>query len=292
MMSEQRPQPELSAKESRQLTLSIVQINARDDDVPGNLAKVLRFLEEAGERGSDLAVLPETFTGTGLSSSEAHKAIAQTIPGPATEAIAAIAKRYSMMVVGSLYERGADGRIHNSAPFVGRDGEIQGIYRKTHLFDPALRPDIPQIRESDKVTPGEELVVVTTNVCKVGVGICSDLRFPELFLDYAMQGAELVVVPTAFLSPRIDHWEFLLRARATDNQYYVVGSGMVGGVPGTNFGFVGRSMVVDPWGVILAQAPDRECLTTTTIDLEAVRDVRAWWPLNEQRRPPLYAHLR
>lgn len=292
MTSDQRSRPELPTKESRHLTVSIVQINARDDDVPGNLEKILKFLEEAGERGSDLAVLPETFTGTGLSGPEAHKAIAQTIPGPATDAIAALAKRYGMMVVGSLYERGEAGRIHNSAPFIGRDGSIQGLYRKTHLFDPATRPDIPQIRESDKVTPGSELVMVTTNVCNVGVGICSDLRFPELFLDYALQGAELVVVPTAFLSPRIDHWEFLLRARATDNQFYVVGSGMVGGVPGTSFGFVGRSMVVDPWGVIVAQAPDRECLTTTTIDLEAVRDVRAWWPLNEQRRPPLYAHLR
>ncbi|MEO1194333.1 MAG: nitrilase-related carbon-nitrogen hydrolase [Pseudomonadota bacterium] len=290
-MSEDSKGASTSAKEGRHLTVSIVQINARDDDVAGNLDKIAFYLEQAGARGTDLAVLPETFTGTGLSSPEANKAIAQSIPGPATDRLAAIAKRYDMMVVGSLFETGEAGRIHNSAPFIGRDGSIQAVYRKTQLFDPAERPDIPTIRESDKVAAGEELVMVTTNVCKVGVGICSDLRFPELFLNYALEGAELVVLPTAFLSPRVDHWEFLLRARATDNQFYVVGSGMVGGVPGTNFGFVGRSMVVDPWGVIVAQAPDRECLITTTIDLDAVQDIRAWWPLNEQRRPQLYAGL-
>lgn len=272
----------------RELTVSVIQINASDRDKEGNIQKILDFLDVAGRRGSDLVVLPETFTGTGLGDSETYKAIAEEIPGPTTDRLAAKATEYGMTIIGSLYERGEDGAVHNTAPVIGPSGEIMTTYRKTHLFDPQSRPDIPRVRESDKVTAGVELVMTETNQCKIGVAICSDLRFPELFLDYALKGAEIVVVPTAFLAPRADHWEFLLRARATDNQYFVIGSGMFGTLDTAPIGFVGRSMVVDPWGVPLAQAPDRECCITTTINLDNVRQVREWWPLNNQRRPALY----
>ncbi|MCZ4353659.1 hypothetical protein O4H61_14160 [Roseovarius aestuarii] len=276
----------------RDMTVSVIQINASDRDKDGNVRKVLDFLDVAGQRGSDLVVLPETFTGTGLGDSETYKSIAEEIPGPTTARIAEKAAKYGMTVIGSLYEKGEDGVVYNTAPVIGPSGEIVTIYRKTHLFDPQNRPDIARVRESDKVTPGGQMVMTETNQCKIGVAICSDLRFPELFLNYALQGAEIVVVPTAFLAPRADHWEFLLRARATDNQYFVIGSGMFGTLDTAPIGFVGRSMVVDPWGVTLAQAPDRECCITTTIDLDNVRQVREWWPLNDQRRPELYTEIK
>lgn len=263
----------------RELTVSIIQINASDRDKAGNVAKVLDLLEVAGRRGSDVVVLPETFTGTGLSDQVTYKTIAEPIPGPTTARLAEKAAKYAMTVVGSLYERGEDGVVYNTAPVIAPSGEIVATYRKTHLFDPVCRPDIPQVRESDKVTPGEALCVVPCEGFTLGVGICSDLRFPELFLDYALRGVDMVVLPTAFLAPRADHWEFLLRARATDNQFFIAGSGMVGTLDNGPIGFVGRSMVVDPWGVVLAQAPDRECCLTTTVDLDSVRRIRGWWPL-------------
>ena len=280
-----------SANQPRDLTVSVIQINGGDTDKEANVRKILDLLDVAGRRNSDLVVLPETFTGTGLSDDETYRSIAEPIPGPTVSRLAEKAAHYGMTVIGSLYERGEGGTVHNTAPVIGPDGKIVQLYRKTHLFDPISRPDIPFVHESQKVVPGHELTVVETNRCRLGVAICSDLRFPELFLDYALQGVDLVVVPTAFLAPRFDHWEFLLRARATDNQYFVVGSGMVGSLDGTRIGFVGRSMVVDPWGVILAQAPDRECCITTTVDLDQVSQVRAWWPLTEQRRPALYGRL-
>ena len=277
--------------QTRELTVSVIQINSSDHHKEDNVRKILDLTDVAGQRGSELVVLPETFTGSGLSDHETYRAIAEPIPGPTVSQLAQKAARYGMTVIGSLYEQGEDGVIYNSAPVLGPDGALMCIYRKTHLFDPIGRPDIPFMQESDKVAAGDRLTVVEINRRRIGIAICSDLRFPEVFLNYALQDVHLIAIPSAFLAPRIDHWEFLLRARATDNQFFVIGSGMVGALEGTPISFVGRSMVVDPWGVIVAQAPDRECCVTTVIDLDQVRQVRGWWPLNRQRRPNLYDQL-
>jgi predicted amidohydrolase len=273
---------------SRNVNVSLIQFNARDNDKPGNMQTVERLLHTAGERRSDLVLLPEVFTGSALALGNASE-LAETIPGDSTDRLSRIASQYGMYIVGSLYER-ADGKTYNTAVVVGRDGQIISKYRKTHLFDPSARPDIPAYRESDKVTPGDKLCVLDLDFGRVGVAICSDIRFPEIFLNHAKEGAELVVLPTAFPS-RLDHWEFLNRARATDNQFYMLSSGMVGKLEDSPITFTGRSMVVDPWGVIVAQASDRETVITTTIDLGMVGLVRSWWDLNSQRRPALYTSL-
>ncbi len=140
----------------REMTVSVIQINASDRDKEGNIRKILDFLDVAGRRGSDLVVLPETFTGTGLGDNETYKAIAEDIPGPTTDRIAEKAAQYGMTVIGSLYERGEGGAVHNTAPVIGPSGEIKAKYRKLHLFDPLSRPDIPHVHESDKVTAGSE----------------------------------------------------------------------------------------------------------------------------------------
>jgi len=275
--------------EGRPVTISIAQFNAQDDEKPANLAKAKRYLDLAGARGSHIVVLPELFTGTGFSSGDAHKALAEPIPGPTFELMADAARRHAMYVTGSFYELGSDGRIYNTAPVVAPGGDLLGCYRKTHLFDVPNRTDLPPgIMESAKVSPGRELQLYDTNLCRFGLGICADIRFPEMFRAYAKAGAELILLPTAFLSPRFDHWDFLLKARATDHQMFIAASGMTGREKTTGIGFVGRSSVVDPWGVILAGAPDEEALLTTTIDLDQVRRVRNWWPLNDQIRPDLY----
>lgn len=270
-----------------EVTVAAIQITAHDRDKQGTVEKVLRLIDQAGERGAALTVLPEVWTGLGASSDDAYREIAEPVPGPTTERLQEKARKYGMTIVGSLYERRGN-RYFNSAPVIGPDGII-GRYDKTHLFDAPDRPDIPPgYKESKKVDPGTELPVFVTPVGPVGVSVCSDLRFPEVYRELALKGAKVIVCASAFLSPRFDHWEFFLRARATENQCWVVASGQVGKDPSSDYAFVGRSMVVDPWGVITATAPDTECCLTTTIDLDYIDVVKQRYPLMEQRRPELY----
>nr|MBC8242643.1 carbon-nitrogen hydrolase family protein [Alphaproteobacteria bacterium] len=147
------------------------------------------------------------------------------------------------------------------------------------------------IRESDHVEAGTELPVFQTDPAKVGVSVCSDLLFPEVYRELALKGAEVIVCASAFLSPRFDHWEFFLRARATENQCWVVASGQYGVDPKSGIGYVGRSMVVDPWGTIVATASDEEGIITTEIDLNFADEVKRRYPLMDQRRPDLYGNI-
>ncbi|HYM31044.1 MAG TPA: carbon-nitrogen hydrolase family protein [Candidatus Cybelea sp.] len=274
------------------LTVSAVQITAVDGEKEKTVERVMGFLDQAGERGSELVVLPEVWTGLGYSDAVDFRTdIAEEIPGPTTRLLAEKAKRYGMTIVGSMYER-VGNRYYNSAPVIGPDGAILGKYWKTHLFDAPKRTDIPPgMRESSKVDPGSELPVFNTMIGPVGVSVCSDLRFPEVYRELALKGAKVIVCASAFLSPRFDHWEFFLRARATENQCWVVASGQVGTEPKSGIAFVGRSMVVDPWGVVVATAPDTECCMTTTIDLDFIDVVKDRYPLMDQRRPELYGTI-
>ncbi len=271
-----------------ELVVSAIQITAVDGETEATHEKVSRLLDQAGERGSDLVVLPEVWTGLSYSGSELYRETAETIPGPSTDLLAKKAKQYGMYVVGSIYER-ANEAYYNSSPLIGPDGAIVGKYIKTHLFDAPDRVDIKSgIRESDKVKAGDDLPVFKTSIGNIGVSVCSDLRFPEVYRVLSLKGAQIIVCASAFLSPRFDHWEFFLRARAAENQAFVVASGQYGVEPKSGIGFVGRSMVVDPWGVVVATASDTECCITATIDLDFIDEIRGRYPLMDQRRPALY----
>ena len=271
-----------------ELVVSAIQVTAVDGEIEATHEKVSRLLDRAGERGSDLVVLPEVWTGLAYSESELYRETAETIPGPSTDLLAAKAEEYGMYVVGSIYERSNDA-FYNSSPLIDPQGSIVGKYLKTHLFDAPDRVDIKGgIRESDKVKAGSELPVFDTSIGKIGVSVCSDLRFPEVYRVLRLKGAQIIVCASAFLSPRFDHWEFFLRARAAENQAFVVASGQYGTEPKSGIGFVGRSVVVDPWGVVIATAPDTECCITTMIDLDFIEEIRRRYPLMDQRRPSLY----
>jgi predicted amidohydrolase len=273
---------------ARTVTISVVQMLAVDGEKKSAIDRMITHLDEAGARGTQLAVLPEAWTGTGFSDPKLHRDIAEDIPGPVTDLLCEKARRYSMAICGSLYERNRNA-VHNTAPVISQNGEILGRYRKTHLFDVPNRPDLPSaIKESEKITAGDELPVFDLDFAKVGVSICVDLRFPEVYRELALKGSEITLCVSAFLSPRVDHWEFLLRARANENQTFVVASGQVGIEPKSGIGFVGRSMIVDPWGTIVATAPDTETVMTSVIDLDYISEVRRRWPLLQQRRPSLY----
>jgi len=274
------------------LKVATVQMTTDDRDTARVVDKVLGMIDEAGAQGADLIVLPEVWTGLGYADAFPFEAMAEPIPGPTTDKLSARARRHGAMIVGSMYERAADGRHFNTAPFIDRDGSILGCYRKTHLFDAQNRTDIPPgMMESKKVSAGDELPVYDTHAGKIGVFVCSDLRFPEIARVEALKGAQILVCCSAFLSPRLDHWEFFLRARACENQVFVVASGQYAQEPASGVGFVGRSCVVDPWGVIVAMAPDRECVTVTTIDLAQIDEVKYRYPLMLQRRPSMYGPI-
>ena len=271
-----------------EVVVSAIQITAVDGEIEATREKVSRLLDVAGARGSDLVVLPEVWTGLAYSQSDLYRKTAETIPGPSTDLLAAKAKEHGMHIVGSIYERGNEAYF-NTSPMIDPSGAIVGKYVKTHLFDAPGQVDIaPGIRESDKVKAGNELPVFDTAIGKIGVSVCSDLRFPEVYRVLALKGARIIVCASAFLCPRFDHWEFFMRARAAENQVFVVASGQYGVEPKSGIGFVGRSMIVDPWGVIVATAPDTECCITMVIDLDFIDEIRGRYPLMDQRRPAIY----
>lgn len=272
--------------------VSAIQITAVDGEKEATVAKMLDLLDTAGQRGTQLCVLPELWTGLGFSDESVYRSIAEPIPGPVTQLLAEKAKQYGMYIAGSMYEE-SGGDYYNTVPLITPDGEVAGKYRKTHLFDAPNRTDIPPgIMESKKVKAGGNLDVYQTGLGKIGLSVCSDLRFPEIYREMALKGSEILVCASAFLSPRYDHWEFFLRARATENQCFVIASGQYGTEPKSGLGFVGRSMIVDPWGTVVATASDREECVTAHIDRTFIEEVKRRYPLMDQRRPELYPILR
>ncbi len=274
------------------LTVSCVQLTARDDDKPGTIKKCLELIDVAAGQGAQLVVLPEVWTGLGYSAPDLYRDIAESVPGPTTDLLAEKAQQHGLHIVGSMYARAADGAYENLAPLIGPDGVIIGSYSKTHLFDAPNRIDITRgIRESDKVTAGTALPVFDTSLGPIGVTVCSDLRFPEVYRVLTLRGARIIVCASAFLSPRLDHWEFFIRARAAENQVFVAASGQVGTEPTSGISFVGRPMIVDPWGTIVATASDVEGVVTANLDLGLVDVMRQRYPLLDRRRPELYGDI-
>jgi predicted amidohydrolase len=277
----------------RQIVVTAVQVTAIDGEKDGNVEKMMRFIDIAGERGSDICVLPEMWTGIEFSDETGYREIAEPIPGSLTDEMASRARKYGMYISGSMYEAAGGDVYYNAAPLISPDGEILGIYRKTHLFDAPDREDIPRgFIESSKVKAGGSVDVYATKLARVGLSICSDLRFPELYRELALKGAEIMTCSSAFLSPRYDHWEFFLRARACENQCFLVAAGQYGKEPKSGLAFVGRSMVVDPWGTIVATASDEEGVVTAHVDLGFIDEIKRRYPLMKQRRPELYPTLR
>ncbi len=276
---------------TRPLSIACVQFTAVDGEKDATVEKALALTEDAARQGAQLVVLPELWTGLGFSEKYLYREIAEPIPGPTTEALGKLAREYGLHIVGSTYEEAGD-KYYNTASLIGPDGGVIGLYRKTHLFDAPDRPDImPGIRESDKVAAGDSFPVFDTAIGRIGISVCSDLRFPEIYRCMAVEGAEVIVCASAFLSPRFDHWDFFLRARACENQVFIAASGQVGIEPKSGIGFVGRSAVVDPWGTMVATASDDETTVVSRVDLDFIDEVKRRYPLMYQRRPNLYGPI-
>ena len=210
------------------------------------------------------------------------------IPGPHTEPFAEVARRHdAWILVGSTAETSADpDRPYNTSALIAPDGSIAATYRKIHLFDVAVEPG-PVDTESARVTAGDRLVCADVDGVRVGLSICYDLRFPELYRALALAGASILTVPAAFTERTgRDHWEVLLRARAIENAAYVLAPSQIGGPPGQPA--YGRSMVIDPWGTVVAQAPDVVGIVRADLDLDRVASIRRQIPVLANRRPAAY----
>jgi deaminated glutathione amidase len=269
------------------IPVALVQMNTQDDR-DRNIASALEGIDRAAQTGARLIALPETWTYLGPSEGLADAADA--IPGPLTEQLAERARQHGVYLhAGSIHER-AEGepRLFNTTVVFDPQGEIVASYRKIHLFDVDLESGTAY-NESSAVAPGEEIVTFDLDGVTVGLAICYDLRFPELFRILALRGAEVVVLPAAFtLATGRDHWEPLIRARAIENGLYMVAPGQIGQHPPGNWCY-GRSMVVDPWGTVIAQASDQPTVLTSHLDMELVVRVRRQIPALKNRLPDRYA---
>ncbi len=267
-----------------------VQLNSTPD-FERNLERADRFTRAAAADGAQLVVLPEKWSALGPG--EAQQAGAQPLDGPAIGWARAVARELGIdLVAGSIAERIAgEDLLRNTSVHVGPDGEIRATYRKVHMFDVVV--DGTVYRESEHEEPGDELVVSHAgDGVQLGLSICYDVRFPELYRILAVRGARIFSVPAAFTVPTTrDHWEVLLRARAIEDQAFVVAANQIGehdcGPPVLSSG--GRSMIVDPWGIVLALAPDREGHIVADLDLEGQARMRRDLPSLANRRPSAYA---
>ncbi len=267
------------------MKVALCQMNSAAN-VEANEASAFALLEEAAAGGADLASLPEFWPRQG--SAAEMRAAAEPVPGPRTERLAEIAMRHRMWVLGgSVLETDGDGeKVFNTSVLFDRDGSLVARYRKIHLFD-ADPPGAVPSRESFVFRPGEEVVTAETEFGRVGLSICYDVRFPELYRALAVQGAKIVFVPSAFrFETGVDHWDVLLRARAIEDQVFIVAAAQWGTWGGTgkerrNFG---NSLVADPWGRIVARAEDGVGVTFADLDLEEVRRVREALPALRHRK--------
>jgi predicted amidohydrolase len=267
----------------RTLRVALVQLEARDD-VAANLAHATELAREAAA-GSDLVVLPEYVQYRG--SDAGYRASAVPIPGPTTEPLAAVAREHGCWVLaGSHAESSADpARPYNTAVLFDRSGAVAARYRKLHLFDVAVDAG-PSDAESARVTPGDRAVVASVDGIGLGLSICYDLRFPELYRALSLAGAGVLAVPAVFTERTgRAHWEVLLRARAIENGACVVaaagcGAGGPGAIPAW-----GHSLVVDPWGRVVADGGSGEGIVRAELDLDAVAAARRQIPVLANLRP-------
>ena len=252
----------------------------------GNLEIAERYIRRAADAGANLIVLPETMNYIGRDMAEE----AETLPdGPTFTKIAQLAWELKVWILaGSIYEINPDDprRPFNTAFLVDPRGVMVAKYSKLHPFDVVLPSGVTS-RESDRVAPGKSIVTVNADWLKAGLAICYDIRFPEMFRLMALEGAKMFLVPANFtVNTGKDHWETLLRARAIENECYVIAANQMGKKP--KFTAYGNSMIIDPWGTVIARSSDKPGYILAEIDPDYVTQVRQSTFTLDNRRPDVY----
>jgi predicted amidohydrolase len=269
----------------REITAAAIQMSSTPNKEE-NLDKAERLMRSAVSAGADLVALPELWSCHGLE--DAYRENAEPVPGPTTEFLGGLARELGVYVIGGSILEGdpTSTKLHNTSTFFGPDGEMSAVYRKVHLFD-VKAPDRVYL-ESRTMAAGTEIVTAKAGAATIGLSVCYDVRFPELYRLLALRGAEVLAVPAAFtLQTGKDHWELLLRARAVENQAYVVAPAQWGKKADGRWTY-GRSIIVDPWGTVLAQCPDRDGYALGALDLDYLDRFREEFPALKNRRPQVY----
>ncbi|WP_042347557.1 carbon-nitrogen hydrolase family protein [Bacillus massiliigorillae] len=264
------------------MRVSIAQLSSSLDK-DANLKKAEKYIEAAKKKGADIVVLPEMYMalivpGSGILPVD----VAEPLNGPFVEGLREAARKNNIYVVCGIFEtkENAELRAYNTTVFIDRTGKIIQSYRKTHLYDAF------NYVESDTIVAGDNpYKVVDTEFGKIGLMVCYEIRFPEIARQLALQGADMLIIPAGWVKGPMkeEHWQVLLKARAIENTVFIVASNQVDNI------YTGRSMILDPMGVALANAGEEETLITTDIDYERIAKVRGKLPSVKDRRPKFYA---
>jgi len=267
------------------IRVGAVQMDSQNDK-KANLQKAEHLIERAASQGAQLVGLPEYFNFIGPENQEFEQA--ETIPGPTTDHLSEIARRHHIWLHGGSILEKVPGqpKMFNTCTLFNPEGEITGKYRKIHLFDIEVKGG-PAMTESSTKESGGKVIVCETDLGKIGLSICYDMRFPELYRIMALKGATLVFVPSEYtLYTGKDHWEPILRTRAIENQCFIIAPAQIGIKP--LFQTYGRSLIIDPWGTIIAKASDKETCILAELDMEYLERVRQQVPSLKNRRPAAY----
>jgi predicted amidohydrolase len=265
------------------LRAAAIQLNSTDEK-SRNLEAAERLVRAAAAEGAELVALPEKWNL--LAGGAALLAGAEPLDGPSLTAARGWAAELGIHLLAGSVPESAGERAFNTSVLIGPDGGDLAVYRKIHMFD--VDAGGVSFRESEHEQPGAEPVTAPLAEWTAGLTVCYDLRFPELFRILALRGARVLFVPSAFtLATGRDHWEVLLRARAIENQLFVIAPNQVGEAP-PHFSSFGRSMIVDPWGVVLATAADGEGFVAAELDFDSQDRVRESLPALANRRPEAY----
>lgn len=260
-------------------------------DVEANFEACRGLVAKAADRGARLVSLPENFAFLGEKDGDV-RGFKRPLESELVQRYRALAVEHRVWLsLGGFAESGPDDEhAYNAHLLVDEQGELRAVYRKLHLFDVDL-PDGTQLRESNGIAPGNELVVADSPVGKLGLSICYDLRFPELYLSLTKRGAEVLLIPAAFTAPTGKaHWEPLLRARAIENECYVAAAAQFGRHNARRESH-GHAMIVDPWGAVIARCSDGTGVAVADVEPDYLAKVRARIPVMRHRRPEVYGEV-
>lgn len=272
----------------RKYLIGVVQMDTRENKEE-NLTAACAFIDEAVSKGAKMVSFPEVFNVID-NGEEAPESIPD---GRSITLMAQKAREHKIWIhCGSIAEVNPEGdRKLNTSVMLNPLGEVVAKYSKMHMFDITL-PDGRETKESARYKPGEEMVTVETEMGHLGLTICYDIRFPELYRYLALQGAEIIFTPANFATPTgKDHWETILKARAIENGCYIVAAAQIGKKRGTSDSF-GATLVVDPWGTIISKAKETACVTMAEIDLDYLELIRSRIPSLKNRRNDVYDTIR
>lgn len=267
--------------------MALLQLDTQEDK-EANLKMIGEMIDEAASKRAQFVCMPEMANCIDVGDGPYRSA--EPVPGgPTTELYSEKAKKYGIWLHGgSICEKipGDDKRVYNTTAVFNPKGEMVAKYRKIHLYDIEVKNGV-SFKESDSIKPGDDIVSFDTDYGLMGLAICYDIRFPEIYRILALRGAKLIFNPAEFnLYTGKDHWETLIRARAIENVCYMVAPGQFG--PKKTFHTYGRSIVVDPWGNVIAKASDKKCVVMAEIDLDYVTSMREQVPCLLNRRPETY----